>query len=96
MKPKSKPWQPYLLSQHPNVIDVPARDVPWQPNKADAAAASTALALTIALLRGLRDRGVLSEGEIDDLLCEASDRLTSTGSGLVDRVRASLDQKTDE
>jgi hypothetical protein len=81
-----------------NVIEILSKEVPWEPNKADAAAASAALALTIALLRALRDRGVLSQGEIDDLLSEASGRLSRTqSSGLVERVRASLELKeTDE
>jgi len=96
MKPKSKPWQPYVLSKQPGVIDLPAQEMPWQPDKADAAAASAAIALTIALLRGLRDRGLLSKSEIEDLLADASDQLARTGSGLVDRVRASLERDTDE
>lgn len=96
MKPKSKPWQPYVLSERRGVIDLPARDVPWRPDAADAATASAALALTIALLRGLRDRGVLSKSEIEDLLADASDQLARTGSGLIGRVRASLERDTDE
>ena len=96
MKPKTKPWQSHLPSEIASRLGNVIGDVPWQPNKADAVAASAALALTIALLRGLRDRGVLSKGEIDDLLADAADQLAGTGSGLIDRVRASLDQRADE
>src|SRR5260370_16880265 len=43
-------------------------------------AASTALAVTVALLRALRDRGLLSAGEIDDLFGEAAERLRGTST----------------
>lgn len=98
MKPKPAPKRFSMLQKRPFVIEIPPETVPWEPSRSDAAAAATALALTIALLRALRDRGVLSKGEIDDLLLEASGQLARTqSSGLVERVRASLELKdTDE
>lgn len=96
MKPKSAPKHFSVLEKRPWVIEIPPEAVPWEPNKADAAAASTALALAIALLRALRDRGVLSKGEIDDLLNEASGKLTQAAPRLIGRVRASLEAKDDE
>jgi hypothetical protein len=60
-------------------------------------AAQAALALVTALLQALRDRGVLSRDEIDDVLADAAGR---TGYGnavrLVERVRAELERQEDE
>ncbi len=69
----------------------------WTPNPADPAAASTALAVTVALLRALRDRGLLSAGEIDDLFGEAAERLRDTSAlNLLNRLRANVEYKDEE
>jgi hypothetical protein len=69
----------------------------WTPNPADPAAASTALAVAVALLRALRDRGLLSAGEIDDLFGEAAERLQDTSAlNLLDRLRTDVEHKNEE
>ena len=66
-------------------------------NPNDPATASTALAVTVALLRALRDRGLLSEGEIDDLFGEAAERLRDTSAlNLLNRLRANVEYKEEE
>jgi hypothetical protein len=66
----------------------------WTPNPEDAVTASTALAVTVALLRALRDRGLLSEGEIDDLFGEAAECLRDTSArNLLSRLRGSVEYK---
>jgi hypothetical protein len=60
-------------------------------------AALTALAVTVALLRALRDRGLLTEGEIDDLFGEAAERLRDTpASNLLIRVQDDVERKSEE
>ncbi|HMA70412.1 MAG TPA: hypothetical protein VKP67_02800 [Xanthobacteraceae bacterium] len=67
------------------------------PNPGDPAAASAALAVTVALLRALRDRGLLSEGEIDDIFGEAAERLRDTSAlNLLDRVRVEVEYREEE
>jgi hypothetical protein len=58
----------------------------------------TALAVTVALLRALRDRGLLSEGEIDDLFGEAAGYLkdTSGARNLLGRLHAFVENRDDE
>ena len=69
----------------------------WTPNPADPAAVSTALAVTVALLRALRDRGLLSEGEIDDLFGEAAESLRDAAAlNLLNRLRANVEFKDEE
>jgi hypothetical protein len=69
----------------------------WVPNPEDPATASAALAVTVALLRALRDRGLLAEGEIDDLFDETADRLRDTSAlNLLHRVRAAVEYKEEE
>ncbi len=71
----------------------------WKPKLDDPAAASTALAVAVALLRALRDRGLLSEGEIDDLFGEAADRLRDTTAhnlSLLQSLRAAVEYKDEE
>jgi hypothetical protein len=64
----------------------------WTPNPEDPAGVSTGLAVTVALLRALRDRGLLSEGEIDDLFGEAAEHLRDTSAlNLLNRVRAQVE-----
>ncbi len=66
----------------------------WTP---DPAAASTALAVAVALLRALRDRGLLSAGEIDDLFGEAAERLQDTSAlNLLNRMRIEVESKNEE
>ena len=66
----------------------------WTPNPDDPAAVSTALAVTVALLRAMRDRGLLSEDEIDDLFGEAAERLQGTSAlNLLNRVRVEVEYK---
>jgi hypothetical protein len=69
----------------------------WEPNPEQPAAVKTALAVTVALLRALRDRGLLSEGEIDDLFGEAAGYLknTSGAQNLLSRLHASVEDKDD-
>ncbi len=71
---------------------------PWTPNPADPAAVSTALAVTVALLRALRDRGLLSDGEIDDLFGEAGENLrnTSGAQNLLNQLRSRVEHKDEE
>ena len=74
------------------------RRPPWEPNPADPVAVSTALAVTVALLRALRGRGLLSDGEIDDLFEEAAGQLgdASGAKNMLDRLRSRVDHKDDE
>jgi hypothetical protein len=71
---------------------------PWTPDAADPAAVSTALAVTVALVRALRDRGLLSDGEIDDLFGEAATHLrdTSGAQNLLNRLRSRVEHKDEE
>jgi hypothetical protein len=58
---------------------------------------STALAVTVALLRALRDHGLLSEGEIDDLFGDAAGYLRNTSAeNLLSRLRAQVEHKDEE
>lgn len=50
----------------------------WSPGRPDPAAASAALALAIALLRALKDRGVLAADELEDVLAEAGGASSTT------------------
>ena len=69
----------------------------WKPKLDDPAAASTALAVAVALLRALRDRGLLSEGEIDDLFGEANERLRDASAlKLLNGVRGAVEYKDEE
>jgi hypothetical protein len=70
----------------------------WEPNPEDPAAVKTALAVTVALLRALRDRGLLSEGEIDDLFGEAAGYLkdTSGARNLLGRLHSFVENRDDE
>jgi hypothetical protein len=70
-----------------------------KPNPEDAAVTSaTALAVTVALVRALRDRGLLSDGEIDDLFGEAGGHLryTSGAQTLLGQLRFWVENKDDE
>jgi hypothetical protein len=60
-------------------------------------AASAALAVSVALLRALRDRGLLSAGEIDDLFGEAAERLQEASAlKLLNRLRDEVEHKEEE
>jgi hypothetical protein len=60
-------------------------------------AASAALAVSVALLRALRDRGLLSAGEIDDLFGEAAERLGDPSAlKLLNGVRGAVEYKGEE
>jgi len=67
-------------------------------NPEDPAAASAALAATAALLRALRDRGLLSEGEIEDLFSEAEGHIrnASGAQNLLYRLRSWVEHKDEE
>jgi len=69
------------------------KSAPASPN----VAGSAALALVTALLQALRDRGVLSRDEIDDVLMDAASRVAyGSPSLLIERVRAALEQPGEE
>jgi hypothetical protein len=69
----------------------------WTPEPTDPASASVALAVAVALMRALRDRGVLTEGEINDVFDEVAGRFPSgTAFGLINCVRADVERKGDE
>ncbi len=69
----------------------------WMPAPGDPDAASAALAIAVALLRALRDRGLLTEGEIDDLFGEAAERFRDPGAlNLLNRVRTEVEYKDEE
>jgi hypothetical protein len=63
-----------------------------------AVTSATALAVTVALLRALRDRGLLSDGEIDDLFGEAAEHLryTSSAQTLLNQLQFWVEHKNDE
>ncbi len=66
----------------------------WTPRRSDGDAASAALAVTVALLRALRDRGLLTEGEIDDLFGEAAERFHDASAlRLLNSLRAEVEYK---
>ncbi len=70
-----------------------------EPNPEDPAVTSaTALAVTVALLCALRDRGLLSDGEIDDLFGEAAGHLryTSGAQTLLSQLRFWVEHKDEE
>jgi hypothetical protein len=70
----------------------------WSPSRSDPATASAALALAIALLRALKDRGVLAADELEDILAEAGGRLVSdaTALWLLNAVRGDLERKDED
>jgi hypothetical protein len=69
----------------------------WVPKSGNPNAASAALAITVALLRALRDRGLLTEGEIDDLFGEAAERLHGADAlNLLHLVRSDVEHKDEE
>jgi len=62
-----------------------------------SAAAQAALALVAALLQALRDRGVLSVEELDDVMGEAGRRFGYRGgSRLIESLRGELARRADE
>ena len=70
-----------------------------RPTPEDPAVTSaTALAVTAALLRALRERGLLSDGEIDDLFGEAAGHLryTSGAQTLLSQLRFWVENKDEE
>jgi hypothetical protein len=74
-----------------------ARRWPWSPRPTDPASGTTALALSIALLRALRDRGVLSRAELDDVLHDAASHFDhGKVSHLIEEVRADLDRPDED
>ena len=65
---------------------------PGDPN-----AAPVAVAVMVGLLRALRDRGLLSDGEIGDLFDEAAERFrTASALNLLNRVRAEVEDKDEK
>lgn len=73
--------------------------MPWVPRPEDPAAASVALALTLELLRGLRERGLLTADGVEELLDDAARRFEESdrkASHLTESVRVSLRRKDDE
>jgi hypothetical protein len=66
---------------------------PSIPRSADPVA-ETALALVVELLRALRDRGLLSRPELDDLLGEVGHKLKRGDDiSVVDLVRVELERE---
>ena len=71
-----------------------ALDVDSIPKFGNPDAAWAALAITVALLRALRDRGLLTEGEIDDLFGDAAERLHAADAlKLLNRARRHVESK---
>jgi hypothetical protein len=71
--------------------------VPWHPREADPLSASLALALAIEILRALRDRGLLTEVSLDDLLDDAGRQFEAgKADQLVGQVRAKLKGRDDD
>jgi hypothetical protein len=69
----------------------------WTPKPGDRDSASIALAVTVALLRALRARGLLTDGEIDDLFGEAAEHFRNAPAlRLLDNMRAEVESKVDE
>ena len=69
----------------------------WTPSLDNPHAASTALAVTVALLRALRDRGLLTEGEIDDLFGDAAERFRDASAlRLLNSLHAEVEYKDEE
>jgi hypothetical protein len=70
----------------------------WSPGRSDPAAASAALALAIALLRALKDRGVLAVDELEDILAEAGGRFVNDPIALwlLNAVRGDLERKDED
>jgi hypothetical protein len=69
----------------------------WTPRPGDPDAASVALAVTVSLLRALRGRGLLTDGEIDDLFGDAAEHFRdATALRLLNSVRAQVESKVDE
>jgi hypothetical protein len=69
----------------------------WPPNPGDPDGASVALAVTVALLRALRGRGLLTDGEIDDLFGEAAEHFRDAAAlRLLNNVRGQVESKVDE
>ena len=79
-------------------IWAPVTGTPLAASAASATqAASAALAVSVALLRALRDRGLLSAGEIDDLFGEAAERLRDASAlTLLNRLRDEVEHKEEE
>ena len=70
---------------------------PWSPRREDPVAASMALALAIELMRALRDRGLLSGADLDDLLAEAGAHFAhGQASQLIGEVRSTLERREDD
>ena len=80
-----------------------ALELIWAPGTGDplaasaTQAASAAIAVSVALLRALRDRGLMSAGEIDDLFGEAAERLRDASAlKLLNRLRDAVEYKDEE
>jgi hypothetical protein len=68
-----------------------ARGHPPGPG-ADAVAGTAALAVTTALLRALKERGLLAPGELDEIIANAHFKLRDAAARrLLDGVRYELD-----
>jgi hypothetical protein len=69
----------------------------WSPEPSDPVTASLALAVAIALLRALRDRGALSQGEINDLFAEVAGRFPrGTAVDLINSIRSDVERRDAE
>lgn len=70
---------------------------PPYPAAPSPAAGPTALAVAVALLRALKERGLLSEGELDDVLADALGSLGDPAARrLLDGVRSDLERVENE
>jgi hypothetical protein len=72
----------------------PVGIVPPQPADTDGA---VALAIAVALLRALHNRGTLSRAEVDDVLADVQDQVSGgKASYVVETVRRDLARADDE
>jgi hypothetical protein len=89
------------------VVSVPTTDISagasrdrwlWALRRSDPATSIAALALTVALLRALKDRGVLAPSELDDVLGETGGRLVNDPAALrlLNELRAELERNDED
>ncbi len=77
-------------------FSAPPGPAPSFARPAGPAAGTAALAVAVASLRALKERGTLSPGEIDDVLADARWRLRDPAAQmLLEQVRSDLERTDD-